>query len=138
MADVGIYLVGGALLVLVAQAVVLWRITRTVFALQTFDERLTRQAAALALLTDAVERGFGAVALEIERFSTKTRRPSAATQRALTRRVRRAAKAGRTPEQIAVADRASEGEIRLRLALAEDETPTSRMPTAKEDEHGAM
>ena len=58
--------------------------------------------------------------------------------RAVTRRVRRAAKAGRTPEQIAVAERASEGEIRLRLALAEDEASTSRMPPAKEDDHGAM
>ena len=138
MSDVGIWLVGGALLVFVAQAVVLWRIGRTVFALQTFDTRLARQAAALALLTDAVERSFGAVALEIERFSAKPPRRSAATQRAVTRRVRRAAKAGRTTEQIAVAERASEGEIGLRLALAEDESSSSRMPPAGEDDHGEM
>ena len=138
MGDVGIYLVGGAVVVFVAQAVVLWRIGRTVFALQTFDTRLARQAAALALLTDAVERSFGAVALEIERFSAKPPRRSAATQRAATRRVRRAVKAGRTPEQIAVAERASEGEIRLRLALAEDESPASRVPPPKENDHGAM
>ena len=138
MADVGLYLVGGVLLVLVAQAVVLWRIGRTVFSLQTVDERLTRQAAALALLTDAVERSFGAVAVEIERFSSRTTRRSAASRKAVTRRVRRAADAGSTPEQIAVAERASEGEIRLRLALAEDEPQDARRPTAKEDGHGAL
>jgi hypothetical protein len=138
MVDVESYLVGGALFVLVAQAVMMWRIGRTVFALRTFDDRLTHQAAAIALLTDAVERSFGAVALEIERFSTQTRRPSAATQQAATQRVRQATQAGRTPEQIAVTERASEGEIRLRLALAEDVTTTSRTPTGREPNHGAM
>ena len=138
MEGAGVYLVGAALFVLLAQAVVLWRIGRTVFALQTFDARLTRQAAALELLTDAVERSFGAVALEIERFSTEANRPSAARQQAATRRVSRAERAGRTVEQIAVAERASEGEIRLRLALAGDETLTSGRPSAKEDSHGAM
>jgi hypothetical protein len=81
------------------------------------EGRLGHLADAFALLTETSETGFRAVANEIERLSDAgIRRRPARTSHA---RVVTSARRGRSVQQIAVAEQVSEGEVRLRLHLAE-------------------
>lgn len=103
--------------------------TRLVRALRhtvELEQRVARLQEGVNLLTDTTETGFRQVAAEIERLSgarvpssasttaarPKTTRPTAARLRAATRR-------GRSVREIAVAEEVSEGEVRLRLSLAD-------------------
>lgn len=103
--------------------------TRLVRALRhtvELEQRVARLQEGVNLLADTTETGFRQVAAEIERLSgsgrpasatpaaprAKTTRPTAARLRAATRR-------GRSVKDIAVAEQVSEGEVRLRLSLAD-------------------
>jgi hypothetical protein len=83
------------------------------------DERLAHLTAGISLLTDTAEGGLRDVAQEIERLAAlgaKTTRPK--TRAATQRRVSNAVKRGRTVQDIAAKEKMAEGEVRLRLQMA--------------------
>jgi hypothetical protein len=99
------------------------------------DERVTRLGDALSLLTETAESGFRSMACEVERLSTRPRRAS--SRPATTARVGKAARRGRTVQDIAAAAEVSESEVHLRLRLAEQDggppaaaTPAPAQPAA--------
>ena len=83
------------------------------------SSRLTNLVAGVSLLTDTTETGLRDVAGEIGRMAASSvvakPRPRAATQR----RMSTAAKRGQTVQEIAAAEQVSEGEVSLRLQLAD-------------------
>jgi hypothetical protein len=82
-----------------------------------FDQRLAHLTDALSLLTETAEAGFRANAAEIGRLGERApgeRDPSLDVTSRLARAVRR----GRSVQQIAADEQISEGEVRLRLHLA--------------------
>jgi hypothetical protein len=108
----------------VVQAALLWRLLRLGRDLRTYDERFGHLSDAVALLTETTEASFRAVALEVERLATSGPARAARTS---TRRVAAAARRGRSIQEIAATEKVSEGEVRLRLHLAED-VPVDRAP----------
>jgi hypothetical protein len=109
------------------QAALTWRLVRLGRDLRAYDERSAHLSDALSLLTETTEASFRAVALEVERLAATG--ASRAANRASTRRVAAAARRGRSIQEIAAAEKVSEGEVRLRLHLAED-VPVERVPHA--------
>ena len=114
--------IGGAvILALQLTAVVgLWLQRRKV---RNLDGRVAHLAAAMALLTDTLEGGLHDVARAVSRLGTQ---PSAApvvprNRTAAQRRVRGAAKRGRSVRDIAAAEQMSEGEVRLMLQASSRE-----------------
>lgn len=110
-------------ILLLATGVIVLVATRLVRALRhtvELEQRIARLQEGMNLLADTTETGFRQVAAEVERLSTvavpvapaPAARPTAARLRAATRR-------GRTVKEIAAAEKVSEGEVRLRLSLAE-------------------
>ena len=88
--------------------------------LQQIDERVSKLTAALSLLTDTTEAAFRDVMQEVERQTHATRNESPFDRRASThRRIGLAASNGRTAREIALSEGVSEGEVRLRLRLAQ-------------------
>jgi hypothetical protein len=112
-------------LVSLVQAALLWRLVRLGRDLRAYDERSAHLSDALSLLTETTEASFRAVALEVERLASTG--ASRATNRTSTRRVAAAARRGRSIQEIAAKEKVSEGEVRLRLHLAED-VPAERVP----------
>src|SRR5688572_22289283 len=112
---------GGVLLLLqLTGLVMLWLQRRKV---RNLDGRVAHLAAAMALLTDTLEGGLHDVAREVSRLGTP---PSAApvvprNRTAARRRVRGAAKRGRSVRDIAAAEQMSEGEVRLMLQASSRE-----------------
>ena len=115
---------------LLATGVLLLVAVRLVRALRhtvELESRIGRLQEGLNLLTDTTEMGLRQVATEIERLTAvgaqtvsvapapkpaPAARPTAARLRAATRR-------GRSVKDIAAAEQVSEGEVRLRLSLAD-------------------
>jgi hypothetical protein len=106
------------------QAALLWRLLRLGRDLRTYDERFGHLSDAVCLLTETTEASFRAVALEVERLAAAG--GARATNRTSTRRVAAAARRGRSIQEIAATEKVSEGEVRLRLHLAED-VPAERV-----------
>jgi hypothetical protein len=96
------------------------RLVRALRHTVELEQRVTRLQEGINLLTDTAETGFRQVAAEVERLSSAAAsaapapasRPTAVRLRAATRR-------GRTVKDIAAAEQVSEGEVRLRLSLAD-------------------
>jgi len=159
------YIVGGLSLLCLLQAVLLFRVLRVLGAVDRAEDRLAHFSGALALLTETTEEGFRSLALEITRggksssngaykglgentkkdaFSAasvvmdKTARPDA-SPRVMTSRLVRAVHRGRTVPEIAADEQLSQGEVRLRLSLAEA-APRGRARSRKngEEHHGSM
>jgi len=114
--------VGGAVMMvlLLACVVGLWLQRRRV---RNLDGRIAHLSAAMALLTDTLEGGLHDVAREVSRLGAQ---PSAApvvprNRTAAQRRIRGAAKRGRSVREIAAAEQMSEGEVRLMLQAASRE-----------------
>ncbi|MGE3276365.1 MAG: hypothetical protein AB7O67_14730 [Vicinamibacterales bacterium] len=124
------WILGGLTLVCLVQGVLLFRVLRMLGAMERAEDRLSQFSGALALLTETTESGFRALALELGRLG-KTG-AAAASSRSTNGRVSRAAKRGRSVPEIAAAEDVSEGEVRLRLSLAE------RGRTAKENGHASL
>jgi biopolymer transport protein ExbB/TolQ len=83
------------------------------------DERMAHLTASISLLTDTAEGGLRDVAQEIERLASMGAKPAKPKARAATqRRVSNAARRGRSVQDIAAKEQMSEGEVRLRLQLA--------------------
>jgi hypothetical protein len=90
-----------------------------------FDDRIAHLTAGISLLTDTTEGALRDMAQEINRIGTLAvdrPKPRAATQR----RMANAARRGQTVQQIAATERVSEGEVMLRLQLAES-APRARV-----------
>ena len=110
---------GAALVVAVgAQLVLLRLVLRQQRATERLEDRLGQLLVGISLLTDTTEGGLHDVALEIGRVSaTAALKPKA--RAAATRRINGAARRGRSVRDIAAAEQLSEGEVRLRLKLAD-------------------
>jgi hypothetical protein len=117
MDNVTASLIAGALIVIGAQALATWRNHVVLGRVRRFDERLAHVCDALALLAETTEAGLENVAGEIERLAA-AEEPSRESRRS-TRRIASAARRGRTVQEIAAEEAVSEGEVRLRLHLAE-------------------
>lgn len=113
-------------ILLLATGVILLVATRLVRALRhtvELEQRITRLQEGVNLLTDTTETGFRQVAAEVERLSSVraqavAARPAPATPPTAVR-LRAATRRGSTVKEIATAEQVSEGEIRLRLSLAD-------------------
>jgi hypothetical protein len=107
---------------LLATGVILFVATRLVRALRhtvELEQRIARLQEGMNLLADTTETGFRQVAAEVERLSSVAAQPlPPAAARPTAARLRAATGLGRTVKEIAAAEKVSEGEVRLRLALA--------------------
>src|SRR5262245_60090824 len=90
---------------------------------RALDGRVAHLSAAMALLTDTLEGGLHDVAREVSRLAAASATPAAPprNRHAAQRRVKGAAKRGRTVREIAAAEEMSEGEVRLMLQAASRE-----------------
>lgn len=110
-------LVVAACVLLIVQIGLLWRNLNVARALQHGEARIGHLSDALALLTETSEAGFRTMANEIERLveaGARTREP-----RANVARMAAAVRRGRPVAEVAAAEGVSEGEVSLRLHLAE-------------------
>ena len=121
----------GGVLALTAAAIVqtllVWRAMRAVSRLATIEARVEKFGDALTLLTDTTESAFRAIATEMTRPPVVAAKTAPALSAARTRRITRAATRGATVQQIAAAEDVAEGEVRLRLQMANDQ-PGRRAP----------
>jgi hypothetical protein len=102
-------------LLVIAQAWLLWRLTRVLASAARVEERVGHFADALSLLTETTESGFRAMADELGRRRVDV--PDFLQHKAATARVNAAARRGRSVTEIAATEEVSEGEVRLRLHL---------------------
>lgn len=94
--------------------------------LDRVEDRVAHLTAGISLLTDTTEAALRDIAQEITRLSAA--RPDRPRARALTqRRLATAVKRGRSVQEIAATEQVAEGEVMLRLQLAD------RMPAAGRD-----
>lgn len=111
-------LVGAACLLLIVQIGLLWRNLSMNRTLERAETRIGHLSDALALLTETSETGFRTMASEIERIAESGGRKR--EPRVSVARLAAAARRGRTVAEIAAAEGVSEGEVMLRLHLAEE------------------
>jgi len=110
------YVCIGLALVIVAQTLVIVRVTSALKSVGRFGDRLAHLAAAMELLTDTTEAGLGNVAVALERGGPQ--RAARATRGATSKRIATAARRGGSLEEIAADELLSESEVRLHLQLA--------------------
>jgi hypothetical protein len=108
----------------VVQGALLWRATRALSRMTALDGRIDKFGDAINLLTDTTESAFRAVAAEMSRRPAASPAKSAAVSATRTRRVARAVRRGDSVTQIAAAEEIAEGEVRLRLHVANDDKGT--------------
>lgn len=131
-----VIVVGAALTLLSAvQAWLLWRLSRMVAASARLEEKVGHLGDALSILTETSEAGFKAIADELTRRTL----PAAPAARSKTpiARLKAAARRGTSIAEIAAAEHMSEGEVRLRLHLAEH-APAARGSKAREGRADAL
>ena len=122
--------VGSALIVVsVVQIWLLWRLVRLMGHLGRFDDRLTRCAQGLSLLVDTSEAGFAMLGSELGKLTAAP--PPQASSKITTRRIVAAARRGREVPDIAAREGLAEGEVRLRMLLA-DVMPADSHPRTGE------
>ena len=111
--------VGAALTLLSAvQAWLLFRLSRMVAASARLEEKVGHLGDALSILTETSEVGFKAIAEELTRRAVVAPAPASRAKTPIAR-LRAAARKGTSIAEIAAAENMSEGEVRLRLHLAE-------------------
>jgi hypothetical protein len=101
------------------QAILLWRVSRSLRRLDAIDERVGKFGEAIALLTDTTESAFRAVATQLVQ-TPQAPVLTGSKSAARTVRVLRAAKRGKSVSEIAAWEGIAEGEVRLRLQVAND------------------
>ena len=116
-----------------ALIVVGWKLVRALAAVEELSGRVTRFGDAVALLTEASEAGFRSTAHEMRRIADAQdhRRDLGDLQRRLSS----AAARGESVQQIAAEEHVSEGEVRLRLSVAE---ATTEIPQPMEKQSGTL
>jgi hypothetical protein len=112
-----VYVVAALIVVSAVQGWLLWRLVRLMGHIGRFDERLTRCAQGLSLLVDTSEAGFAMLGGELGKL-TAAPQPQA-TSRSTTRRIVAAARRGREVPEIAAQEGLAEGEVRLRMHMAD-------------------
>jgi hypothetical protein len=113
-----VIVVGVALILLSGvQAWLLFRLSRMVAASARLEEKVGHLGDALSILTETSEAGFKAIADELTRRAVPT--APAARPKTPIARLKAAARRGTSIAEIAAAEHMSEGEVRLRLHLAE-------------------
>jgi hypothetical protein len=131
-----VIVVGAALTLLSAvQAWLLWRLSRMVAASARLEEKVGHLGDALSILTETSEAGFKAIADELTRQTVAA--PGAARSKTSITRLKAAARRGASIADIAAAEHMSEGEVRLRLHLAEH-APASTRSRAKAATEGRV
>jgi hypothetical protein len=97
------------------------RLVRALRHTVELEQRVVRLQEGINLLTDTTETGFRQVASEIGRLSAASASVAAApvASRPTAARLRAATRRGRSVKEIAAAEQVSEGEVRLRLSLAD-------------------
>ena len=113
-----VYALGVLTVIVFAQTVALWRISRGMAGVARLGDRLGRFGEALALLTDTTEAGLANVANELEQ-SGRRRASRAATRASASRRISTASVRGKSVEEIAAFEALSESEVRLHLHMAD-------------------
>ena len=116
-------------LVALVQTLLLWRASRALGRLHAVESRVEKFGDALTLLTDTTESAFRVVASEINR--TPGSRVVSRASVARTAKVARAARRGTTVTEIAAAEEMAEGEVRLRLHLANEKAAPKQAKVAK-------
>lgn len=111
------YLCIGLALAVVAQSLVIVRVSRALDGIKRFGDRVAHLAAALELLTDTTEAGLGNVAVALDNSAAP--RAARTTRAATSRRITSAARKGGSIEEIAARELLSESEVRLHMTLAE-------------------
>jgi len=111
------YLGGAAVLLVLVQIVLTWRMASAAARIERYEERLERFGDVLTMLAETSESGFKAIATELERISART--PARKEAKTSAARVAKSARKGRSVQQIAAGEQVSEGEVRLRLSLTE-------------------
>ena len=119
--DIVTGVVAGIGVAAVVQTVLVWRATRAVARLASIEARVEKFGDALTLLTDTTESAFRAVATEMTRRPAVAVKAAPAVSAARTRRIKRAVTRGASIHQIAAAEEVAEGEVRLRLQMANDQ-----------------
>jgi hypothetical protein len=124
-------IVVGVLLIALSsvQAWLLWRLSRMVAASGRLEEKVGHLADALSILTETSEAGFKAVADEMTRRAAAAPPAPAPRSKTPIARIRAAARKGTSIAEIAAAEHMSEGEVRLRLHLAEHTAASRRRTT---------
>ncbi len=112
-----LYVCIGLAIAVVAQSLVIVRVSRALNSIGRFGERIAHLAAALELLTDTTEAGLGNVAVALE--ASTGPRAARGSRAATSRRITTAAKRGGTIPEIAASEALSESEVRLHMTLAE-------------------
>ena len=107
------------------------RLVRALRHTVQLEQRVTRLQEGLNLLTDTTEVGLRQVAAEIERLSSAAGTAAAPPTRPTAVRLRTATRRGRSVKEIAAAEQVSEGEVRLRLSLADAGAAGRTRPTGK-------
>jgi len=113
------YVCIGLAVAVVAQSLVIVRVSRALNSISRFGDRVAHLAAALELLTDTTEAGLGNVAVALEKGAPS--RAARATRTATSKRITSAARRGGSIEEIAANELISESEVRLHMTLAEPE-----------------
>lgn len=129
---------GGLGLIALSQAVMLWRCARALNRLRPIEARVSQVGDALSLLTDTTESAFRAVALELGKPRSA---PARAASVRRTTRVARAAGKGKSVAEIAATEDVAEGEVRLRLHMANENpppAPAKPRKTRKERSRGTV
>jgi hypothetical protein len=115
--NVLMYVCLGLAVAVVAQSLVIVRVSRALNSISRFGDRVAHLAAAMELLTDTTEAGLGNVAVALEKGTHRARTTRAATSKRITSAARR----GGSIEEIAATELLSESEVRLHMTLAEPE-----------------
>jgi hypothetical protein len=117
------------------------RLVRALRHTVELEQRVARLQEGLNLLTDTTETGFRQVATELERLAAPGGQPvvhqptPAPAARPTAARLRAATRRGRSVKEIAATEQVSEGEVRLRLSLADAGASgrTRKMPEGGRD-----
>lgn len=118
--DLTLLLIGVGVALLIFQTILAVRLLFALWRVRGLEGQLSHLGDALTLLTETTESGFRTMAAEVERLRQADSSPD---RRAADARVTAAARRGQSVRDIAAAEAVSEGEVALRLHLAEKAVP---------------
>ena len=129
-----VYVISALVVVILVQTWLLWRLVKMMSLMRGLDERLSRTTQGLSLLVDTSEAGFAMLGSELSKLTATPPRKMAA--KTTTRRIVNAARRGRAVPDIAAREGLSEGEVRLRMHLAD--APPADAPARAGEGRGSV